>query len=123
MTLVLVVDDEEAFLQITQIVLKRAGYYVTTACNGFESLRAIEEQLPDLVILDEMMPGMSGSEVCQRIKTRPDWQHIPVIMHTASVRLKNPELVKDIQADAVMFKPTMPPELVATVARVLQARV
>lgn len=123
MSMILVVDDEPAFQQITQIVLQRAGYTVICASNGQQALEMLEAHTPNLIILDEMMPGMAGSDVCRTIKCDPRWKHIPVIMHTASVLLKNPERVAAIKADGVLFKPTLPNELVAAVARILTLQV
>ena len=120
MSKVLIIDDEEGFLQITEVILQRAGYQTVRARNGSEGMRLVDECDPDLIILDDMMPGISGSEMCARLKSDPDYRKLPIIMHTAGVKLRNPELVRSIGADALLFKPTVAQTIVETVGRLLQ---
>lgn len=82
---ILVVDDEESLVQLCRIILEAAGYQVRGAYNGRQALHLIAEDLPDLVLLDVMMPGMSGIEVCRQI--RAQHRDFPrIIMYTADDR-------------------------------------
>ena len=80
---VLVVDDVPANIRLLEVKLHSEYYEVLTANNGAKALEAVKQQAPDIVLLDVMMPGMDGFEVCRRIKTDPETAHIPVVMVTA----------------------------------------
>jgi two-component system, OmpR family, phosphate regulon response regulator PhoB len=118
---VLVVDDEEGFRHILQVVLQRAGYAVAQAKNAAEASLMIAESEPALIILDDMMPGMSGSELCTQLKATEHLRHIPVLMHSANPKLHNPSFVESIGADGVLMKPCSPRDIVAAVGQFLQA--
>ncbi len=120
---VLVVDDEEGFLQIIQVILKRAGYKTLTASNGLEGRDMIYNHRPDVVILDDMMPGMTGGEVCMQVKSDPQVQHIPIIMYSAGAKVRNPEYIHQIGANGVLFKPSLPNEIIEIIANSLETRV
>ena len=81
---VLVVDDEVSLVQLCELVLQSAGFSVCGALSGRQALRLIDEQDPDLVLLDVMMPGMDGIEVCRQIRTNKRPRKI--IMYTADLR-------------------------------------
>lgn len=117
MRTVLIVDDEEGFLQIIQIVLKRAGYQTLVAANGVEGLSMVYAHRPDIVILDDMMPDLTGGDVCMRIKKDPSVCHIPVLMHSAGAKVRNPQYIEQIGADGVLFKPSLPSEIIETLNR------
>lgn len=80
---VLVVDDVEANLRLMQAKLQHEYYDVLTAMRGEEALRVAQRDLPDIILLDVMMPGLDGFEVCRRLKASPETRHIPVVMVTA----------------------------------------
>jgi two-component system cell cycle response regulator len=80
---VLVVDDIPANVKLLEAKLGAEYFDVVTAGSGPEALRKVEEEKPDIILLDVMMPGMDGFEVCQRIKSNPATAHLPVIMVTA----------------------------------------
>jgi CheY-like chemotaxis protein len=120
---VLVVDDETSFLDILKILLPRAGFRVLTSDHGAKALQMIYEQRPDVVLLDDMLPGMSGCDICAQVKHDPAVQHIPVILYSAGPRVRDPELIKRIKADGVMYKPFKPPELVKKIAQFMPAPV
>jgi len=86
---VLVVDDEEHIRKIVRFQLEKSGYEVETAEDGIEALKAVEACTPDLILLDLMMPNMDGYEVCKRLKSDYQTNHIPVIMVTAKADLEN----------------------------------
>ena len=80
---ILVIDDDPRLLHIVAMYLGIEGYDVATASNGEDGLREVDNQTPDLVICDIMMPGMDGVETCRRIRTNPETAHIPVLMFSA----------------------------------------
>lgn len=80
---VLVVDDDANNRQLVEVMLAAEGYEIIMAANGAEALALAAQQLPDLILLDVMMPGMDGYQVSARIKADPRTRHIPVIMLTA----------------------------------------
>ncbi len=120
---ILVVDDEQGFLQIMQVILQRAGYHPKLARGGEEGLRQLQLFQPDLVILDDNMPDITGGEICAKLKADPDTSHIPVIMYSAGSRIHNEHYVDHIGADAVLTKPSMPNEILEAVQSCLSANV
>lgn len=123
MSLVLVIDDEPGFLTVMQVILERAGYQVLFAEHGTEGLAIAHQHHPDVILLDEMMPGMSGGEVCTRLKSDPATRDISVVMHSAAPSACAPAYLKQIEADGALLKPAMPAEILDTVAACLSTRV
>ena len=80
---ILVVEDDDALGTLLRYNLEREGYAVAVATDGEEALIQAEEQLPDLVVLDWMLPKVSGIEVCRRLRQRPQSRNLPIIMLTA----------------------------------------
>ena len=80
---VLVVDDEPDTVDLITQLLEDEGYQIRGANSGEEAFKAMEEQLPDMILLDLLMPEMDGFEVTQRIKQNPDWEDIPIVVVTA----------------------------------------
>lgn len=117
---ILVVDDEEGFRQMMRIVLGRAGYAVIEAYDGENAQEILQTTTPDLVLLDEMMPGISGSELCQQIKQHPELRHTPVLMFTASAKFQNPSYAVSIGADGVLLKPCPPREVLDAIVRFIE---
>src|SRR5262245_42098821 len=98
---VLVVDDILANVRLLEAKLSAEYFDVVTAMNGADALESVQRSRPDIVLLDVMMPGIDGIEVCRRIKSNPQTQHIPVVMVTA---LDQPEdRVKGLEAGADDF--------------------
>jgi DNA-binding response OmpR family regulator len=83
---ILVVDDETSLVQLCQIVLQDAGFQVRGAYSGRQALRMVTEDLPDLILLDVMMPGMDGIEVCRQIRAAHARQRPCIVMFTADER-------------------------------------
>jgi CheY-like chemotaxis protein len=81
---ILVVDDDPIVLRLTSILFNRAGHEVHVATDGVEGLAKVDEIKPDLVILDVMMPGLSGLEVCQRLRANPATARLPVLLLSAT---------------------------------------
>ncbi len=105
--LILVVDDEENYLKLLEFNLTQAGFEVATAGDGTEALEKIAGRLPSLVLLDGLLPGVHGFEVCRRLKSEPATHGIPVIIMTAvykKLRYKY-EVKGEYGADDFITKP------------------
>ena len=102
---ILVVDDDPQITTLLQFILRKDDYAPRVVNNGEDALRAIQEKKPDLVILDVMMPGMSGYEVCEKIKSDEKTSDIPVIMLTALDMGKDFEKALEKKADWFITKP------------------
>ena len=119
---ILVVDDEDDILELLQYNLKREGYQVSGVTSGEEGLKLIRQSLPDLAILDLMLPGVDGFEVCRLIKGDPRTQHIPVIMLTAKSEETDVVAGLELGADDYITKPFKPRILLARVKAALRAK-
>ena len=102
---ILVVDDEISLVQLCELVLKSAGYAVFGALSGRQALRLVAEEEPDLVLLDVMMPGMDGIEVCRQIRSNLTSKKNPrIIMYTADLRDSTRQSSLAAGADAFITK-------------------
>jgi DNA-binding response OmpR family regulator len=117
---VLVIEDEPDLLEVIQYNLEREGHKVVVCRNGEQGLSRIRTDNPDLVILDLMLPGMDGVEVCRQVKSDPVTRAIPIIMVTAKSEESDIVLGLGIGADDYITKPFSPRELVARVKVVLR---
>lgn len=118
---VLVVDDDPTVSEVVAGYLQRAGFAVRLAADGPAALRAAEERRPDLVVLDLMLPGMDGLEVCRRLRARESGTRpVPVIMLTARGDEDDRILGLEVGADDYVTKPFSPRELVLRVQSVLR---
>src|SRR5258708_15383047 len=102
---VLVVDDILSNVKLLEAKLSAEYFEVMTAFNGLECLSKMEENIPDIVLLDVMMPGMDGFEVCRRIKSNPRTAHVPVVMVTALDQPSDRVAGLDAGADDFLTKP------------------
>jgi len=121
---VLLVDDDPDFVEATRIVLESVPYEVIVAYDGDEGLVKAQEERPDLILLDIIMPTQDGFHVCEKLKSDPELWHIPVIMLTSlSQRISDTAFsVHDglmLEADDFIDKPVRPAELLARIARLL----
>jgi len=111
-----VVDDEPDLRELLGVMLEGAGYQVTRAADGREALARVKEESFDLVILDIMMPGPDGWEVCQRLKTSEKTRHLPVILLTMRSQPMDKVVgLEVVRADAYLTKPFDRAELLAKV--------
>jgi two-component system phosphate regulon response regulator PhoB len=117
---VLVIDDEPEMLRLLDYNLTRAGYAVLTARDGDSGLAAARRHAPDLVILDVMMPGLDGLEVCKRLRQEPTTASRPVLMLTARAEESDRVLGLELGADDYVVKPFGMRELLARVKALLR---
>ncbi len=117
---ILVVEDETALVEILRYNLEKEGFKVTVAVDGEEALAAINDQQPDMVILDWMLPLVSGLEICRQIRRKPETRDLPVIMLTARGEEADRVRGLEVGADDYVAKPFSPSELIARVRAVLR---
>jgi len=117
---IIAIEDEPDILEVVQYNLRREGYEVTGVENGEDGLNLVRKENPDLVLLDLMLPGMDGLEVCRRLKYEAATRSIPVIMVTAKGEESDVVLGLEVGADDYLTKPFGPRELVARVRAVLR---
>ena len=120
---ILVVEDEEDILALLHFNLIKAGYLVDCACHGEEALKMIGSKIPDLILLDLMLPGIDGLEICRRLRNDSATREIPVIMLTA--RGEEEDVVRGLElgADDYMTKPFSIKVLLARVQTVMRRRI
>lgn len=117
---VLIVEDEESLLKLESILLTTKGYMVQGAASGLAALEAVAAEPPDLILLDVMLPGIDGFEVCQRLKSSPATKHIPVIILTAK---KTPEDVargESVGADLYLTKPFKSAAVIEAIEKLIE---
>jgi DNA-binding response OmpR family regulator len=118
---ILIADDEPNIVAAIEFLLQQSGYEVHVARNGEEALELVEAYIPDLVLLDVMMPKKSGYEVCTRIREHTDWRHIKVIMLSAKGRDAEVNKGLSMGADLYVTKPFSTRELMAKIKGLLDA--
>ena len=118
--LILVVEDEKDLLDLMQFNLKQGGFDTVAASDGQQALELVRHRIPDLVMLDLMLPGVPGTEVCRQLKSSPRTKHIPVIMVTARGEEVDRVVGFELGADDFVTKPFSLRELVLRVRAVLR---
>jgi pilus assembly protein CpaE len=116
---ILVVDDDLDTLRLVGLMLQRQGYVITAAENGTQALTLAQSEIPNLILLDVMMPGMDGYEVARRLRANPATSNIPIIMFTAKSQVDDKVQGFEAGVDDYLTKPTQPRELFAHVKAVL----
>lgn len=119
-TKVLIVEDEQDIVDLLQYHLEREGFRVVAASDGLGALRAMAEEKPDLVILDLMLPGLDGLEVCRRLRRDPSTVRLPILMLTAKGEEVDKIVGLELGADDYVTKPFSPREVVARVKALLR---
>jgi two-component system, OmpR family, phosphate regulon response regulator PhoB len=122
MLTVLVVEDEMAIAELVAINLRHAGFHVVLAADSVAAQTAIDKVLPDVVILDWMLPGLSGVQLARRWRTEARTRNLPVIMLTARAQENDKVLGLDAGADDYLTKPFSTPELLARIRAVLRRK-
>ncbi len=117
---VLVVEDEDALATLLQYNLEKEGYQVAVAADGEEALMLVDERLPDLVVLDWMLPKISGIELCRRLRGRSETRNMPIMMLTARGEESDRIRGLDTGADDYVTKPFSMTELAARIRAVLR---
>jgi signal transduction histidine kinase len=119
---ILVVDDDDRIVEIFAVMLRRDGYRVESAMDGFAGMKMLEELRPDIAILDVILPGLDGIEMCRRIKNNPETRFLPVILVTGmSARVRRLEGLA-AGADDFLEKPPDPVELTVRVRSLLRTK-
>lgn len=116
---VLIVDDDVETLRLVGLMLERQGYQIRAADNGERAISKARSELPDLILLDVMMPDMSGYDVAKQLRTNQATANIPIIMFTAKSQVDDKVEGLESGADAYLTKPTQPRELIAQVKALL----
>ncbi len=119
---VVVVEDDKDILELITHNLEREGYEVTGAATGEDGVDAVRSRKPDLVLLDLMLPGIDGLEVCRRLKADPDTAHIPVVMVSAKGEETDIVTGLELGADDYVTKPFSPKVLIARMRAVQRRR-
>ncbi len=117
---ILVVEDEDAIRGMLMMVLEQAGFMPIAAADAEDAQKILDDKLPDLILLDWMLPGMSGAEWARRLKKEALYQEIPIILLTARGEEEDKVRGLEIGADDYMTKPFSPKELVARIRAVLR---
>ncbi len=118
---ILIVDDDAFIRRPLEFILREEGFAPRTAANGEEGLAKLEGERPDLIVLDVMMPGIDGFDVCRRVRTDARFSSIPVILLTAKGQESDRERALAVGATEFMSKPYSPSELLRRVREILSA--
>jgi two-component system cell cycle response regulator len=116
---ILVVDDDPTSLKLLDLILNKEGYQVMTASNGLEALRKARLESPDLLILDVMLPGFDGFEICHRLRTEPATATMPIMMLSSKQQKSDQDAASKVGANAFLAKPVDRTALLAKVAELL----
>jgi len=119
-SIVLVVDDDPVSVHLIQLILERNGYEVVVAHSGTSGLALAAESHPDVVIIDDMMPGMTGGEMCRKMKNDPLLRSIPVVLISAGMRVQDASYVHKVGADFALIKPILPKDMLRALDTVLR---
>jgi len=117
---ILIVDDEKNIVEAVKYNLEKDGFRTAVALDGAKALEAAKREAPDLILLDWMLPGMDGLEVCRTLKQDPKMRHIPVLMLTVKSDVTDKVLGLEMGADDYLTKPFSPRELVARVKALIR---
>ena len=102
---ILVVDDDVSFVRLVERILRSAGYEVLIATNGLSALKTVQDDKPDLVLLDIMLPGVDGFEICKRLRDNPDTAQVPVLIVSSKSRESDRSAALDVGANDFCGKP------------------
>jgi DNA-binding response OmpR family regulator len=119
---ILVVEDDPSALRLAEYALSQEGYQVITASDGLEGLKKARNEHPDLVILDVMLPGLDGYEVCQQLRHEPETAKLTILMLSAKAREIDQDTGLKMGADAYLAKPSDPSAIVDKVKALLASK-
>ena len=117
---ILVIEDDPSTLRLIKYTLQQEGYQVLTAPNGLEGLRTAKNEEPDLIILDVLLPGIDGYEICHRLRAEPQTAQLPILMVSGKAREIDKATGLKMGADDYITKPWHRPELLTKIAVMLQ---
>jgi len=117
---ILVIEDDPSTLRLIKYTLQQEGYQALTAPNGLEGLRKAKSEQPDLIILDVMLPGVDGFEICHRLRGESQTAKLPILMVSGKARAIDKATGLKMGADDYITKPWHRPELVAKIAAMLE---
>ena len=112
---ILVIDDDSKLTDLLQLVFESKGFGVTVANDGLQALASLETELPEAVLLDLMMPGMSGLEVCQHIRANPRTSSVPVVVLTAKSGIESKQELMNAGATDYLVKPVPLNDLISRI--------
>lgn len=118
---ILIVEDEPGHLRLTRDVLERHGYEVVSAINGLDGFLQCQKMKPDAAILDLMLPGLDGYEICSRLRGNSQYDHMPIIILSAKAREHDKNMAIEVGANAYLTKPADPLKIVQQVEELLLA--
>ncbi len=118
-TKILIIEDDPATSRLVDYSLRHQGYQVITASNGLEGVRKAQKESPDLVILDVMLPGIDGFEICHRLREDPATANMPILMFSAKAQEIDKDTGMKVGADDYLTKPSPPAEIIARVEKLL----
>ena len=116
---ILVIEDDPVALRLVRYALEHEGYQAITAANGREGLKKAREENPDLVVLDIMLPGLDGFEVCHRLKAEPQTARLPILMLSAKAQDIDQATGLKVGADAYLIKPAAPSAILSKIQALL----
>jgi len=116
---ILVIEDDPSTLRFVEYTLQQEGMQVLTARNGLDGLKSAQSQHLDLIILDIMLPGLDGYEVCHRLRQKAETTSIPILMLSAKARQEDKDMGMRVGADDYLTKPVDPSEIVTKVQTLL----
>ncbi|MFC2027079.1 response regulator [Chloroflexota bacterium] len=119
---VLVVDDDPGIVRLMERFLQREGYEVITATNGLQALKTAKNEQLELIILDLMLPGVDGFEVCHRLRDEPNTSKVPIVMVSGKAEERDKEAAAEAGANAYLIKSADPSELHGQVKELLSSK-
>jgi DNA-binding response OmpR family regulator len=118
-TKILIVDDDPLLLRLVGYILEKEGYEIVTAMDGQEALKKVETENPDLVLLDVMLPGINGIEVCRQLRSQPATAALPIVMLSARSKVSDRLAGLEAGANEYIAKPFDASEMAACIAALL----
>jgi len=120
--LILVVDDDPLARRMLKIILRDPSFEIIEAAGGQETLDMVETQPPALIVLDVMMPGISGYDVCRALRAKPETADLPIILYSAKTHPRDVQDGMDAGATTYMFKPTPRQTMIDTIQQLIAER-
>ena len=116
---ILVIEDDPSTSRLVEYTLRHHGYQVITATNGLEGVKKAHSEVPDLVILDVMLPGMDGFEICRRLRAEPSTAPVSILVFSARAQETDKDTAIKAGADDYLTKPASHAEIIARVERLI----